>query len=557
MTRWLVGHTRRLLPPLVLATLARIVGHLLGVAVIVLAALSLVRIAAGDDVPVAGLVAAIVAMSLVKALLRYLEHYAGHWVAFTALQRLRELLFARLVPQAPAATTGRASAELTERATRDIDRIEVFFAHTFPPVVASVVVPAVALTWFAIVIDAGLAAIVAAFLAVALALPFLGARTAWAAARSAAAARGRLATHVADDVQGLREVLAFTAEDARRAGLERLGDEVARGSARVGRTVAVRLLLERMLWGGCLVALLLSGAAPGDVVAAVALLVALWLGGVSTDDFATGLDAAFSACERVQRIVEAAPLVRDEGRARLADGILSVELDDVTFRYPDRDEPALSHVSVRFDGGGWHRVAGVSGSGKSTLASLLVRGWDPDGGRILLGGTDLPALPLDAVRGAVAVVDQRPVLFTGTVASNLRLARPEADDEELRAALHAVGLDDALADGLRTTVGERGTTLSGGQLQRLALARALVARSRVLVLDEALSQLDAGTAQTVRERLEHAASGTTVIEITHRTDVIPDDATVTVVDRGEVVEHGAAGALRTGGGPFARLSLRA
>ncbi len=558
LTRWLVARTRHLLAPLALAVLARILGHLIGAAVLVVAAAGLVGIASGERVSLTAQALVIVGLSLAKAGLRYLEHYAGHWVAFSALQRLRELLFAKLIPQAPAATTGRASAELTERATRDIDRIEVFFAHTIPPVVASLVVPAVALGWLAVAVSPRLAGIIAVFLAAALLLPFFAARSTWAATRAQLLACGGVATHVSDDIQGLREVLAFEAQSRRLESLAAREADVSRAQRRIGRVVAARGALERVIWGGCLVAVLLSGASGAEVAVALALTFALWLSGSGIDDFATGLDAAFAACDRVRRIVDAPVAVRDTG-TRIPEGsaALPVALEGVSFTYPGASEPALSRVSLRFDPGGWHYVTGPSGSGKSTVASLLVRAWDPDSGRILLDGAPLDEFSLDALREAVAVVDQRPVLFPGTVAGNLRLGRPEASEEELRSALRAVGLDaGALADGLETAVGERGTALSGGQLQRVAIARALVSRPRVLVLDEALSQLDADTAAVVRERLSGLGDALTIVEITHRTDVIPDEGRVAVVDRGEVVERGSAGELRARGSAFARLALR-
>lgn len=551
--RWLVSHAGGLLAPLAVAAVARIVGQLAAAGVVVLAATSIVRADGGWGF--GALVAGVVALSVVKAGLRYLEHDAGHRVAFAALERLRVLLFARLIPQAPAVEATRASAEVTERATRDIDRIEVFFAHTIPPVVAAVVTPAIALTAFAIVVDARLAGIVAAFLAVALALPFLAARSSRAATRAASSARGRIATHVADDVQGLREILAFDAERTRRASLAGEEARLARAQVRAGRLAALRTLAERLLWGGCLACLLLSGAAAPDIAAVVGLLGGLWLAGVSTDGFASGLDQAFAACERVRRLVEAPPAVVDAGRRPLPGGAaLPVELADIVLSRPGDDEPALAHVSARFDAGRWHVVAGVSGSGKSTVAALLVRTWDPDGGEVRIGGRDVCEVSLDALRSAVAIVDQRPTMFPGTVASNLRLARPTATDGELRAALAAAALDGMELD---AEVGERGTTLSGGERSRLALARALVARPSVLVLDEALSQLDAATADAVRARLAGRADAPTVIEITHRTDEVADDVPVVVLDRGRVVERGTAGGLREAGGAFSRLSLRA
>lgn len=188
-----------------------------------------------------------------------------------------------------------------------------------------------------------------------------------------------------------------------------------------------------------------------------------------------------------------------------------------------------------------------------------MRGWDPQGGAVTLGGVSVDRLPLDALRERVGFVAQRPTLLSGTIAENLRLARPDASDETLWEALRAVALEewvDSLPDGLEHRVSARGVNVSGGQLQRLALARALVAEPQVLILDEALSQLDGPTLVLVRERLAASLRGLTVIEISHRADLIPDAAQVWVVDAGRVVAQGNAGILRAADGPFVRLEAR-
>lgn len=568
LTAWLFRHTSGLLPMLGASTVARIVGSLLNVAILVIAVRALLSAASGTSVHLLGLALTVIALAAVKAVLRYLEQFTGHWVAFTALQRLRVLFFSRLVPQAPAATSGRASAELTERATRDIDRIEVFFAHTFPPVIASIVVPAITLFWFGIAVDPLLACLIAGFLAVALLLPFLSASATWRVSRDIAEERGRVATHVADDVQGVREVLAFEAEDSRLATLADADSALAGAQRGLGSVVGIRLAVEHLLRVACLAALLLSGRPVEDIVIAIAVLFGLWFKNAGTDDFATGLDAAFAACDRVRSIVEAPPAVADTGAGAVpGGGGVSVEFAGVSFTYPGARTPALAEVTTAFATGGWHAIVGVSGSGKSTVASLLTRSWDPGAGEIRLAGAPLPTLSLEALREAVALVDQRPTLFPGTLAENLRLARTDATDAELEEALQDVCLGpESLPDGLETEVGERGTTLSGGQLQRVALARALVAEPRLLVLDEALSQLDAATARTVRSRLVarfHArasaggdVSGPTVIEITHRADEVAERGGVSVIDRGALVESGTADELLARRGAFARLALR-
>ena len=570
---WLVRRTRSLLPPLGIATAARILGDLLGVAILVAAAIALTRQSQGDTAGPWGLILTIAGLAAARAGLRYLEHYAGHWVAFSALHRLRMILFNRLIPQAPAATTGHASAEITERATRDIDKIEVFFAHTIPPVIASVLVPAAALSWLAIRVDPLAAGLVACFLTAALLLPFLAARSSWSASREELAARGALATHVSDDIQGLREVLAFEAQEQRLDGLRSRERRVAAAQLATGRARGLREAAERLLWLGALVSVLLCELSAPELIVSLALLVGLWLGGSGTDDFATGLDAALTAADRVRTTAEAEPAVVDSGSRALASGSrggpASVTFEGVGFSYPLADAAhsagdvtarantaALTGLDLAVAAGDWHHLVGISGSGKSTVASLLHRVWDPDAGRILINGVPISELPLAQLRRLVAVVPQRPQLFSGTLADNLRLANPDAPEARLNWALHVACLDgDHLPDGLETRIGERGTTLSGGQLQRAALARALVMAPSVLVLDESLSQLDADTAATVRERLASEVN-VTILEVTHRADLLAGTASVTVLDRGRIVEEGTAAELLSRDGAFVRLRAR-
>nr|WP_300151020.1 ABC transporter ATP-binding protein [Propionicimonas sp.] len=567
LAAWLVGHTRSLLPVLAVSVVARIAGQLLGVALLVMVASTIGRVAAHASIPVPGMVGALTGIALAKALLRYLEHYAGHWVAFTALARLREVFFARLIPQAPAATQGRAGAELTETATRDIDRIEVFFAHTLPPAVAAVIVPALSLCWLGVSVDGRLAVAIVPFVAaVVFVVPFLSGRSTWRAARQVAARRGALAARLGDDLQGVREVLSFGIRSPRLHGLDQADAALGAARSRAGRVAAVRTAALVALEVAGLVALVAVGAAAAvpvpDIVVALALAVALWGPARGGSEFAAGLDSAFAATARVRQVVEAPPVVRDSGGPPAPaprPGAPAVAFEAVTFGYPGMSAPAVADVDVSFRRGSWNCVVGASGSGKSTLAALLLRGWDVEQGAVRLTGADVRDLPLHDLRRRVALVPQRPTALSGTLADNLRLARPDATDEALREAIAVVGLDSwvsSLPDGLATAVRERGLNLSGGQLQRLALARALVAAPEVLILDEALSQLDAPTARAVHRRLSRHRAGLTVIEITHRADLVADDVPTVVLDAGRVLEHGPAAELRASGGAFTRLEAR-
>lgn len=588
LTGWLISQTRGLLAPLGLAVIARVLGQLLGVALFVVAATLLIRAASpqlsGQSIGIGTAVTWLAGIAIAKALLRYGEHYAGHYVAFTSLQRLRDAFFSRLVPQAPAATQGRAGAELTSRATSDIDRVEVFFAHTLPPAVSAVAVPAIALLWLGIAVEPWLALTLAVAVLALLALPLLTRRGAVDSADAVARVRGQIAERLGDDVQGMREILGFGITEQRLDGLEDIDAARTTAAAQVGTSQAIRAGLSVLLQGSGLIAVLLVGAGIGASPAAIMTALAVRVGLIGPargfEDYITGLDNAFAATARIREIMDAVPAVSDSasrtapaafaatGDARESEAgsgpaatasrsgaAASVEFDDVTFSYdPNAGPQALECVTLHAEAGTWTHIVGVSGSGKSTLAGLLLRGWDPESGVVRLAGTDVRELPLAELRSRISLAPQRPTTLRGTLRENVTLAAPDATDEQIAAALTLAGLPD-WTERLAEPVGARGQSLSGGQLQRLSLARALLPNPQVLIIDEGLSQLDADTAAKVRQRLQ-SIENLTIIEITHRADLIDDTAAVWVLDLGTVVESGTAGQLRSRNGPFQRLEAR-
>lgn len=563
LTRWLVGRTRTLLPPLVGATVASVLGGLAWVALLAYAATCLTAAAVGHPVAMPVMIAVLAGLSIGKGLLRYLEHYAGHWVAFTALQRLREQFFAALIPQAPAATRGRAGAELTNRATRDIDRIEVFFAHTLPPAVSAVLVPLVSLCWLGSAVSAPLALALAPVALGMVTVPLLSARASWAGAQRVAAARGAVAETVGDDAQGRREIIAFQAQPQRLAQLDHRDAELQGARERMGAGMGARAAISAVLRGAAL--LVVAGVTVGaglpvaQAVIAAAVAVSLWNAFDNVDDFVEGLDAAFASTRRVRAVIDAEPMVGDPSSPIGFGPGSSVRFDEVTFRYPGTRRDALQDVSFAVDEGEWFSLAGVSGSGKSTAADLLLRAWDIDHGTITLGGVDIAAVPLDVLRERVGIASQRGTVISETVRANLELASGPVADEAIRRVVAATRLVDWIAtlpEGLDTPLEERGLDVSGGQLQRLEIARALLAGPRVLILDEALSQLDAATAAQVRDEIRRGWPRLTVLEITHRVDTIPAGGRLLVLDAGRVIAADEISVLQADSEVFARLAAR-
>jgi ATP-binding cassette subfamily B protein len=252
---------------------------------------------------------------------------------------------------------------------------------------------------------------------------------------------------------------------------------------------------------------------------------------------------ASGASQRVFALIDREPLMERAPEGRTAPPERGeVTFDAVTFAYPTRPEvDALARVSFTVSPGQKLALVGPSGSGKSTVASLLSRFYDPQGGAIRIDGVDIKAWDATALRESIGMVAQEPVLFSGTIRSNVLYGRPGASDDEVVAALEAAnawGFVSEFPDGLDTMIGERGLRLSGGQKQRVAIARALLKDPRILILDEATSALDVESEALVQHALERLMEGRTTLIIAHRLSTIRGADAVVVLDRGEVAEAG-------------------
>ena len=570
----LLSITRRVLPPLAASIAARIVFLMIGIALFALGGWAVAGLASGESVwSIALIIGCAIGLSLLKGLARYLEQFAGHFVAFHSLAMLRNYFYDQLEPQAPAGTDRLDSGDIMNRVTKDIDRVEVFFAHTLAPVTTAIIVPILSVVWMGTAVSWTLAAVLAPFLLIVGAVvPFLGSGSTARAARELREARGAIAAHVTDSVQGVREVLAFGAQERREAEMSAIEKRISSGLGTQGRWIALRRGLNQatVALGVVTVAMVAGSNVLADTLtlpqAGLALGIAMGSFGpvLAVEEFAADLDQAFASAARVFAITDRAPAVADPAAPKpLTPG--DIEFTDVTFAYPtDEDAPAptptvLGGVSIHIPAGKRTAIVGASGSGKSTLASLLTRTWDPASGAVTIGGTNVADASLRDLRATVASAPQRPYLFNDTLRANLLLAAPDASEADLERALEAVDLTDWLAtekDGLDTAVGDMGERLSGGQRQRLALARALLRDAPIYVFDEATSQVDPATEARVREGIAHVATGRTIVEIAHRISAVRDADQIIVMDAGRVVETGTYAELHARGGALAALEAR-
>jgi ATP-binding cassette subfamily C protein CydCD len=503
------------------------------------------------------------AFGISRGVFRYLERLSSHGVTFRLLARVRTWFYRALEPLAPARLQMWHSGDLLNRVIGDVETLQNFYVRVVsPPLVAALIT--LSSGWYLWRFSPRLGGILVAFLlSVGLLSPLLSRAFAARQGREWIAARAALRISLVDYAQGLADLLAFNRAAEHRARAEDIARRYEYLLSKLAKQVAVQdaanvLLSNFGMWAltAAGISLLRLGVLDGRMLAAIALIgFSAFEAVMPLPQAAQMLTSSLEAARRLFDTVDAEPEVRDPESPVSAPSGKRVSLREARFAYPRASLPALHGVSMEISSGKRIAIVGPSGAGKSTLASLLLRFWEYEG-EITLDGKPLRAYAQEEVRACFAVVPQNAYLFNDTVRANLLLAKPDADDADLDDAVARAQLDAfirSLPHGYETRVGEGGARFSGGQRQRLAVARALLKDAPILLLDEPTANLDALTERALLDTLFAVTEKRTTLWITHRLVDMQRMDEIIVLDAGRVVERGTHEALLALGGLYATL----
>ena len=542
----------------------------LGVTLINVAQLSIIGYAigqmfAGAEVSVVLPLLLIAAFLIIfRAWLTYLKETIAHYIAAGIKIALRNRIYAHLLVLGPGYLERRQTGELLAAAVHGVETLEVYFGKYLPQLVITLLTPIAIFTYLTI-LDWQLALVLAVFFISALTVPQWFNPSARRERRRHWTAIAELNSYFIDSLQGLVTLKAFNHGKQRGEEITKRATDLCSAIMKViGINFAYIGVTNLIMTTGAAVALgwgvvrVVQGTLSIDV-----LLIVLLLGNEIykpilelNTAYHGGLEGA-TAAEGIFNLLDTTPEVTGASDVTSTPPVApSIRFEDVTFGYDEGKRPALSDLSFEINSGETVALVGRSGSGKTTVINLLLRFWDPQRGRITLGGPSLSEYTLETLRAQMSVVNQDTYLFHGTVTDNLRVSKPDASTEELVRAARLANANDfikALPQGYDTIVGERGTRLSGGERQRIAIARVLLRDTPILLLDEATSSVDAENEAIIQEALDRLKRGRTTLVVAHRLSTVRGADRIVVLDRGWMVESGSHNELIRAGGIYAQL----
>ena len=501
---------------------------------------------------------------ILRGLFEHWRIMVAHHTAAMVQMTLRQNLYDKIVELGPGYAGRQRSGELVLSMVDGIEQLETYFGEYLPQLLISAITP---LLIFAFVAFLDLPVALTLFIAAMIALlaPSLWHKFDLKKSQERQKAYAAFASEFLDAVQGLATLKSFGQSGARAAFLTKKARDLFRSTMWVLATNSLsRGITDTSIALGAAVSLGLGAhRVATDQMELSALLIILMMG---VEIFRPMRDlrailhqgmVGQSAAQGIYKILEATPPIDEDPSAEKRDTLIpSITFDSVSFGYLEHHKSVHENLHFSIQPGEKVGVVGESGSGKTTIAKLLLRFYDPEKGSISIGGHNLKGLRLEQIRKEISVVSQDTFLFHGTVQENIRFGNPEASDEEIVEAAKSANIHDfikSLPDTYETLVGEKGIKLSGGQRQRVAIARAILRDSKILILDEALSAVDAENEAIIQEALNELMKGKTTLILAHRLSSIISCDNILVLDQGKVIENGTHTALMEKGGLYSQL----